>query len=104
MNTVARAMIALDNRQHETARKIVAEALEGIESLPELDNPTFQFERDRSMTALRDLAKQIERSRPLGELERLQQQLKEAVETEQFERAADLRDRIRDFQAKVGVV
>ncbi|MFA5189283.1 MAG: UvrB/UvrC motif-containing protein [Verrucomicrobiia bacterium] len=104
MNTVARAMIALDNRQHETARKIVAEALEGIESLPELDNPTFQFERDRSMTALRDLAKQIERSRPLSELERLQQQLKEAVETEQFERAADLRDRIRDFQAKVGVV
>ena len=103
MNTVARAMIALDNRQHESARKIVAEAVEGIESLPEMDNPTFQFERDRSLTALRDLAKQIERSRPLSELERLQRQLQEAVATEQFERAADLRDRIRALQTQAGV-
>lgn len=104
MNAIARAMTALDNHQHEMAQEIVAEAIVGIESLPEMDNPTFRFERDRSMTALRDLAKQIERSRPLSELERLQQQLKEAVETEQFERAADLRDRIRDFQTRVGTV
>lgn len=103
MNSVARAMIALDNRQHEAARKIVTEAVEGIESLPEMDNPTFQFERSRSLTALRDLAKQIERSRPMSELERLQQQLQEAIRAEQFERAAELRDRIRALQTQAGV-
>ena len=103
MNTVARAMIALDNRQHEAARKIVAEALDGIESLPEMDNPTFQFERDRSLTALHDLARQIETKRPLTELERLEQQLQKAVQAEQFERAAGLRDRIRALQTQADV-
>jgi hypothetical protein len=103
MNTVARAMMALDNRQHEAARRIVAEAVDGIESLPEMDNPTFQFERDRSLTALRDLAKQIERERPLSEVERLQRELRAAVETEQFERAAEIRDRLRVLQTKADV-
>jgi hypothetical protein len=104
MNTVARAMIALDNGHHEVARRIVAEAVENIESLPDMDNPTFQFERDRSLSALRDMAKQIEQTRPLSELERLQRQLHEAVAAEQFERAAGLRDRIRALQARAGAV
>jgi hypothetical protein len=103
MNSVARAMIALDNRQHEAARKIVAEAIESIESLPDMDNPAFQFERSRSLAALRDLAKQIERDRPMTELERLQRQLQEAVAAEQFERAAGLRDRIRALHTNAGV-
>lgn len=103
MNTVARAMIALDNHQHDTARKIVSEAVEGIEALPDMDSPTFHFERDRSLSALRDLARQIERSRPRSELEQLQQQLQEAVAAEQFERAANLRDRIRALQTQAGI-
>jgi UvrB/uvrC motif len=103
MNTVARAMMALDGRQYETARRIVTEAVVGIEALPEMDNPTFQFERDRSLAALRDLAKQIERDRPLTEMERLQRDLHAAVESEQFERAAELRDRLRVLQAGADV-
>ena len=103
MNTMARAMMALDNRQHEAALQIVTEAVEGIESLPEMDNPTFQFERDRSLTALHDLAKQIERERPLSDVERLQRELRAAVEAEQFERAAELRDRLRALQTKADV-
>jgi len=103
MNTMARAMLALDNRQHEAALQIVTEAVEGIESLPEMDNPTFQFERDRSLTALHDLAKQIERERPLSDVERLQRELRTAVESEQFERAAEIRDRLRVLQAKADV-
>lgn len=95
MNSVARAMMALDDREFETALKIVTQAVEGIESLPDMENSTFQFERDRSLTALRDLARQIERDRPLSEIERLQRELRKAVESEQFERAAEIRDRLR---------
>ena len=98
VNAVSRAMMALDKQQFETALKIVREGIEDIEVLADMENPTFQFERDRSLTALRDLAEQIERDRPVSEIERLQRELRQAVESEQFERAAKLRDRLRALQ------
>ncbi len=95
MNAVAAAMIEWDSEQHATALRLVHQARERIEALPELDDETFKFERERSLQALGELAEQIETTRPLSELERLERALHLAVEEQQFERAAELRDRIR---------
>ena len=103
MNAVARAMMAVDEKRFEEAMKIIGDAASKIESLEEMDNPTFKFERERSLHALRDLAGQLERDRPVTELERLERELKKAVETEQFERAAKLRDRIKALRSTAGM-
>jgi len=95
MNAVARAMLEWEAGRHDAALRIARDAVEKIEALPELEAESFHCERERSLEALQDLIKQIERTQPLSERELLERELRKAVEAEQFERAASLRDRIR---------
>jgi hypothetical protein len=95
MNVSARAILEWEAGRHAAALRIVREGIAQIEGLEELEIETFHVERQRSQEALQDLIKQIEKTQPLSELEMLERELHKAVETEQFERAASLRDRIR---------
>jgi excinuclease UvrABC helicase subunit UvrB len=88
-------MLELETRAHDRALTILRETIAQIETLPELDNQTFEVERERSLEALRETAANIEKNRPLSEREQLERELRKAVEAEKFERAAELRDRIR---------
>jgi UvrB/UvrC motif-containing protein len=98
VNTSAAAMLELERQAYDQALKIATTGIEQIEGLEELEDETFQFERNRSVTALRELASQIQRNRPLSELEQLEHQLRRAIERQEFERAAQLRDRIRTLR------
>jgi excinuclease UvrABC helicase subunit UvrB len=95
MQAISEAMIALEEDAHHRAEQILLNAIEAIELLPELNDETFGFERERSLAALRDLVKQVEKKKPVTELESLEQQLRRAIEEQEFELAAQLRDRIR---------
>jgi protein-arginine kinase activator protein McsA len=88
-------MLALEKGGYDKALRVVQEGIQKIESLEDMDDETFRFESDRSTSALRDLQEQIEKNRPLSELEILEQQLRRAVDRQEFEQAAVLRDRIR---------
>ncbi len=98
VNAVAAAMVAMDENNHHQALALVHAAAEAIEALPDIEEDTFRFERRRSMEALHELAEEIQKSRPLTELEELENQLLEAVTAEHYERAAELRDRIRNLR------
>jgi len=100
MNTVARAMIEWEAGRHAKALRIAGDGAAAIEALPEIENETFQFERDRSLESLREMVTQLEQSQPLSELQTLERELHKAVEAEQFERAASLRDRIRALRSQ----
>jgi hypothetical protein len=95
MNAIARAMLEADQLHHDTALQIIRDAHDQIESLPDLDNENFRIERERALRALHEVVEQIETSRPLSDLERLEKDLHIAVEEQEFERAAILRDKIR---------
>jgi len=95
MNAVAAALIELEQGHHDKALGLVQTTIQRIEALEELEDETFKFEQQRSVLALRELAAQLEQTRPLSRLERLERELRAAVEQQQFERAAQLRDRIR---------
>jgi hypothetical protein len=95
VNASAAVMLDLEKHAYDKALRLAREAIQKIEGLEELDDETFKFERDRSLEALRELASQIDKNRPLSELEQLEHQLRRAVERQEFERAAQLRDRIR---------
>jgi excinuclease UvrABC helicase subunit UvrB len=100
MNTIARAMLEADQKAHDRAVKIVHEGIEKIENLPEMDDETFRVERERSIEALRETLTHLEHTRPVTELERLNRELRQAIEAQEFERAALLRDRIRALRPK----
>lgn len=99
-HAVAEAMLALREEEFEQASEIVQQAVAAIDALPPLDNPTFQFERERSLDGLRQMLNQIGEHVPVSELEDLEQKLDQAVEAERYEQAAELRDRIREMKAK----
>jgi hypothetical protein len=94
----ATALAELDKGLFDRALRLAREGLHKIEELTDLDDETFKYERDRSVTALTELADQIEKNRPLSKLERLEKQLHRAVDQQQFERAAELRDQIRELK------
>ncbi len=98
INAVAAAMLELAEDCHEKARLIVKTATDKIESLPDIEEDTFKFERQRSLEALHDLAEQIETTMPQTELQKLESQLHEAVTAEHYEDAAKLRDQIRHLR------
>jgi hypothetical protein len=100
MNGVAKAMIELGNGRCAHAMTAVQAAVTKIKALPEIEDETFKFERQRSLTVLHELASQIEKIQPVSELERLEQELRQAVEVQAFERAAELRDRLRALRQK----
>jgi len=95
INAVAAAMIELGENDHQKALAVIRSAAETIEALPEIDEDTFKFERQRSLEALYELADEIEQTKPLTELQKLERQLHDAVTNERYEHAAELRDRIR---------
>ena len=97
MNAVARAMGKIEDDDHSEALAIANDAIETIEGMPDMeDNATFKVETQRSLEVLRSLTKDIERNRPKSEIEQLEQALKDAVAKEEYERAARLRDEIRE--------
>lgn len=96
MNAMSRAMISLNDNLNEVAQHILESATEEIEELPELEAPAFQFERIRSLNYLRSATKQLTNVKP-SPVAKLQRELKDAVAQEDYERAAELRDRIRDL-------
>ncbi len=97
INAISRAMMSLRHEMRKTAIEILEWAIEEIESMPEIDTPAFQFERVRSINYLKSTLKQVrdEEASPLG---KLREELEKAVSEENYERAAEIRDRIRELE------
>lgn len=94
MNALSRAMVSINRELLVTARDLLETAIKDIESMPDVDTPTFEVERMRSLSVLRSTLKQVLERKP-SPAAQLKVQLDEAVEVENYELAAELRDRIR---------
>lgn len=98
VNANATIMQMVEKGAYDEAIEHVQAAIRKIEGLEDMDDETFKVERERSIMILRELESQIRRNRPLSRLERLEHQLHRAIERQEFERAAELRDRIRELR------
>ncbi len=96
MNAISRAMVSLKNNQKREAQKTLEEAIKKIKEMEEVDTPAFQFEKIRSLNYLRVALKQV-LEKQLDPAAKLRQELNEAIEAEEYERAARIRDRLREF-------
>jgi UvrB/uvrC motif len=100
MNAAASALMALERGAYDQALELVRSAIDRIKGLEDMDDETYAFERARSLAALRELAAQIQQSRPVSAVEQLERQLRRAIDRQEFEHAAELRDRIRDLKSR----
>ena len=98
INAIARVMITTQNEDYASAIAIIRDVLEQIEALEKVDAEEFHMEKERSIQALNELLEELEQKRPLTETERLKKELLMAIESEDFERAAELRDRIHQTE------
>lgn len=97
MNAVSRAMISLHRHAKTVAQEILEKAINEIKSMSEIDSPAFQFERIRSINYLKSALKQVH-EKPVNPLEDLKRELQEAIRVENYEHAAELRDRIKALE------
>jgi hypothetical protein len=100
MHAIARAMVSLHGELKTAAKEILESAIEEIEKMPAIDTPAFQFERIRSLNYLRSTLKQV-LEKKISPLDRLKQELDAALEEENYEQAAELRDRIRSLKKEL---
>lgn len=91
---------------------VLHNTIERIEALEVIDSPAFQFERIRSVNYLRAVERKIQSGAPDIEADgddlgtavsqsNLETELRRAVENEDYERAAEIRDRIRRMNDNV---
>ncbi len=94
----ARVMIHVQNEDYDSALEVIGESMEKIKNLEDVDAEEFHVEKKRSRQVLKELRAEITKKRPLSPSERLQKEMTEAIEKEEFEKAAKIRDRIRELE------
>ena len=100
MNTRARASICLQRKDYEAAMRCIEEGIRNIETFFEAYHQPELSQTSDELTFLRKWVTEIEQHRPLNLRERLQRRLEEAVEREDFEQAAQVRDMIQKLERK----
>lgn len=94
MNTRARACLSLEDRDFDRALSQIDSGIERIEDcLREYDREE-SIENCREIVFLEEWSERIRNHRPPTKEEELRQELRSAVETEDYEKAAKIRDQI----------
>ncbi|MFH1570116.1 MAG: hypothetical protein ABIL09_19140 [Gemmatimonadota bacterium] len=93
----AHALQHLEGKAHAEALETIRSGICELEKVLR-DQGDLDTEECTELRFLRDWEKEIEESRPLSPREKLRVDLKAAVEGEQFELAATLRDRLRQME------
>lgn len=99
--TKARVYQSLEGKNYQRALAQIDEGLELIEDFFKEHGRGDLVEKAMEVGFLRNWRSEIVQQVPVSEPERLEQLLKEAVDQENFERAAELRDRLRALRGQV---
>lgn len=85
----------LEDDNYDAALQEIEEGIDEVrECLEEVGRPDL-IDESEEIAFLRDWADEIRKDRPKTLLQKLKEQLREAVDIEDFEKAAELRDRLR---------
>jgi excinuclease UvrABC helicase subunit UvrB len=98
IHAVAGAMKATEEEDFDGALAIVEEGREQIKNLSEVEAEEFFVELERSQQALDELTEELRSKKPLSQREILEQRLQEAIDSEEFERAAVIRDELKKLE------
>ena len=92
----ATALQLLEKEEHDGALSVIRDGIVEIQAvLDDFGEP--DHEECPELRFLMEWEREVEQNRPLSPLEKLRVDLRDAVEQEKFELAADLRDRLRNM-------
>jgi hypothetical protein len=98
MNARAKAEKAMADKKHEEAAGVLQKALDDIQAF---FNEYGEVEKDRpELELLTDMMSQLNGARPLSSADKLRKQLDQAIATENYEKAAVLRDKLNNLGTK----
>ena len=97
MCTRARAHVALEANRPKAALAVARKGIEQIEAFHASFGVGAASAKSSELAVLRALEKEIESQIPVDPIQQLREQLAEAVASEQYERAAALRDQLQDL-------
>lgn len=93
VNALSKSAVCLAENQKLQAINILESAIEDIRSIYEVDTPVFHFERLRSQKHLTSALEQLKEEK-MSKKEKLEEELKVAIDNENYELAMELRDKI----------
>ena len=100
MNTRARASIDLEREDFVAALRQIDRGREKIVDIFSAANTPEMIERSPEIAFLDEWMEEIRAKQPLTKLEKMQREMEAAIANEAYERAAELRDAIRDHAKK----
>jgi len=95
MNARAKACLALEDKRYDRAMDIIDEGVGAIRDFFHSVERDDLAEICREIQFLEEWRERIETNRPLTAIDRIRRELSIAVATEDYERAAELRDQLR---------
>ena len=97
MNARARACIALEEKSYDRALELIDGGIESIRDFFREVEREDLVDSCREIQFLEEWSERIQNNRPITPADRLRRELSSAVEEEDYERAALLRDQIREL-------
>lgn len=96
IHAVSHAMIEMEAHNISTAQSVLEKAIDELNRMPPVPTPLFELEKKRGQEHITGILKQME-TFPVSKKEQLNAELHKAVEIEDYERAAKLRDQLREL-------
>jgi tetratricopeptide (TPR) repeat protein len=93
----AKSLRALEQKDYDAALAAIREARSLIEAFYREMGTEEELTESSELETLREWEAQIEKERPLSLRERLTRELEEAIRREEYERAAKIRDQLRNL-------
>ena len=97
MNTRGRVSLSLQERDYDLALKQLQGGIAAIEAFYESRGRLEMGAQSQELQFLREWAEKVQQRKPLTPREKLQRALEQAVSEEAYERAAQLRDALREM-------
>ncbi len=97
MRTRARAQLAMDSSRLKAALAAARKGIADIETFYDAFGGEKMIAHSGELAVLKALEKDVESKIPVDPIKKLRDQLAQAVQAEQYERAAELRDRLQSM-------
>lgn len=100
MHTRARASIEVEREEFALGARIIEQGMEKIRAFYEEQGTPESQESSPELAFLGEWLEEVKAKQPLTKLEKMQREMDKAIASEAYERAAELRDQIRDHQQR----
>jgi hypothetical protein len=99
MRTRAVSAISLNGENYDQAITDVQDGIEALQTFLKDHMPQEAADQNGELIALKHWLEEVSESRPMSKREKLEKELNEAVQKEDYERAAEVRDAIKCLSA-----